>query len=101
MDRPAVDAVSLVPERLRPYQGERAGFASRALANTVDFLIIVFTLIGIYLGAALTLFLWNPRTFQFPAPSVLVSTLIATSLATIYFGVEWMASGRTYGDHLL
>jgi uncharacterized RDD family membrane protein YckC len=96
-----VAVASLVPERARPYQGSRAGFASRALANSIDLLAILGVLAGIYFGAAMLLFLWNPRKFHFPGPSLTVVTAVGTGIAVAYFAIQWMTSGRTYGDYVL
>jgi len=82
-------------------QGARAGFVSRMLANVIDFIGLFVALVIEYLCVAAAVFLWNPRSFSFPAPSLIVAIVVGSVTSWIYFAVCWMTTGRTYGDFVL
>jgi uncharacterized RDD family membrane protein YckC len=93
--------LSAIPPAARGLQGQRAGLVTRLLANTVDFCIAVLIVAAGYAGVAALRFLWNSRTFTFPAPSSAVLVVAGGAVMTVYLAACWTASGRTYGDHLL
>ena len=93
--------VSAIPPAARELQGRRAGLVTRLLANTVDFGIVVGIVAGGYAAVAALRFLWNSRTFTFPAPGFGVLVLVGGVVMMLYLTACWVASGRTYGDHLL
>lgn len=96
-----VDPLSSLPERARRYQGERAGIASRVIANSIDVAVIVVMMVVVYFAVAAVAFLVRPRSFTFPAPPFGLVLLVGSVLMFCYFAVAWMTSGRTYGDHVL
>ena len=102
---PATGAVdhrlSAIPPAARGLQGRRAGLVSRLLANTVDFCIVALVVAAGYAGAAALRFLWNSRTFTFPAPGFGVLVIVGGVVMVLYLAACWTATGRTYGDHLL
>jgi uncharacterized RDD family membrane protein YckC len=102
---PATGAVdhrlSAIPPAARGLQGRRAGLVSRLLANTVDFCIDALVVAAGYAGAAALRFLWNSRTFTFPAPGFGVLVIVGGVVMVLYLAACWTATGRTYGDHLL
>jgi uncharacterized RDD family membrane protein YckC len=100
-DRPAAHGVSVVPPEARPFQGRYAGLVSRLLANTVDFAVVTLAVASGYAAVAALRFLWNSRTFSFPAPSFGLLLLAWTGLMVVYLACAWTVTGRTYGDHLL
>ena len=93
--------LSAIPPAARELQGRRAGLVTRLLANTVDFGIVVGVVAGGYAGVAALRFLWNSRTFTFPAPGFGVLVIAGSVVMVLYLAACWTASGRTYGDHLL
>jgi len=93
--------LSAIPPAARELQGQRAGLVTRLLANTVDFGIVVGIVAGGYAAVAALRFLWNSRTFTFPAPGFGVLVLAGSVVMMLYLTASWVASGRTYGDHLL
>jgi uncharacterized RDD family membrane protein YckC len=93
--------VSAIPPAARELQGRRAGLVTRLLANTVDFGIVVVIVAGGYAAVAAVRFLWNSRTFTFPAPGFGILVLAGSVVMILYLTGCWVASGRTYGDHLL
>ena len=93
--------VSAIPPAARRLQGRRAGLITRLLANTVDFGVAVAIVAGGYAGVAALRFLWNSRTFTFPAPGFGVLLIAGGAVMTLYLTACWTVSGRTFGDHLL
>jgi uncharacterized RDD family membrane protein YckC len=93
--------LSAIPPAARDLQGRRAGLITRLLANTVDFGVVAGIVAGGYAAAAALRFLWNSRTFTFPAPGLGVLVVAGSVVMVLYLTAGWTASGRTYGDHLL
>jgi uncharacterized RDD family membrane protein YckC len=93
--------LSAIPPAARDLQGRRAGLVTRVLANTVDFGIVVGVVAAGYAGFAALRFLWNSRTFTFPAPGFGVLVIAGSVVMMLYLTAGWTVSGRTYGDHLL
>jgi uncharacterized RDD family membrane protein YckC len=93
--------LSAIPPAARGLQGRRAGLVSRLLANSVDFCIVALVVAAGYAGVAALRFLWNSRTFTFPAPGFGVLLIAGGAVMTLYLTACWTVSGRTFGDHLL
>jgi uncharacterized RDD family membrane protein YckC len=93
--------LSAIPPAARGLQGRRAGLITRLLANTVDFIVVAVIVAAGYAGVAALRFLWNSRTFTFPAPGFGVLVIAGGVVMVFYLTACWTASGRTYGDHLL
>ena len=93
--------LSAIPPAARVLQGQRAGLVTRLLANTVDFCVVALIVAAGYAAVAALLFLWNSRTFTFPAPSFALLVIVGGAVMMLYLTACWLASGRTYGDHLL
>lgn len=100
---PAADPRHLreVPKDARAYQGQRAGVVSRALANIVDFLIVIGIVVGLWVGWNALLFLVDPRRTDWPQPGLLLLVLIGGWVQFLYFTASWATTGRTAGDHVL
>jgi uncharacterized RDD family membrane protein YckC len=90
-----------VPREAWPFQGNRAGLVSRVLAGAVDFAVVVIVVAGGYVAVAAARFLWNSRTFSFPAPPFLLLLAVGSAVMVLYLTGSWAATGRTYGAHLL
>jgi uncharacterized RDD family membrane protein YckC len=93
--------VSPIPKEARPYQGVTAGLVTRFVANIVDALVVAAAALGCYVGLAGFLFLLDPRSFEFPETSLLLSLTTTLFLATVYFTIAWWLVGRTYGGHVM
>jgi len=78
-----------------------AGIASRTAANIIDFVVTASLLAAAYVGYATVRFLLRPRSFTFPAPSLLLVIVAGSVLAGLYFAVCWATTGRTYGALVL
>lgn len=95
-------AHTVVPVEARDFQGLRAGIVSRAIANAIDFALLVAALIAVYLGYVGLLFLWNPSSFGgFPRPRFGLVLIMGGLLLGTYFWISWATTGRTYGDHVM
>jgi uncharacterized RDD family membrane protein YckC len=92
---------SLIPKEARPFQGRRAGLASRLLAGLVDGLVVGMLLVGGYCAWAAVVFLWNPSGFSLPAPARLLVLAAGYAVTTAYLTLCWLVSGRTYGCQVL
>jgi uncharacterized RDD family membrane protein YckC len=99
--KPAAEAMAAVPVEARPFQGHRAGIVTKVAANSIDLLIVVVVVAGLYVGYAALLFVVNPRSFTFPSPNFGLLLLLGGGLMTGYFWIGWATVGRTYGDHVL
>ena len=78
-----------------------AGIASRTAANIIDFVVTASLLAAAYAGYATVRFLLRPRSFTFPAPSLLLVIIAGSVVCGIYFAVCWATTGRTYGALVL
>jgi uncharacterized RDD family membrane protein YckC len=79
----------------------RAGLASRVLANAVDGTVMLIALGATYLGVAAVIFLWSPRAFHFPEPSLALLFVFGYVFLTGYFTLAWWTTGRSYGDTVM
>jgi len=93
--------ISPIPREARPYQGQRAGLVTRLIAAVLDSLVIGAVLLGGYLGLVGLIFLFNPRSFQFPDLGIFFSLAAAFVVAVVYLTIFWTLSGRTYGQHVM
>jgi RDD family len=93
--------MTAIPPQARPFQGARAGLVSRVLANTVDFGVVAAILAGGYAVVSAVRFLWNSRTFSFPALPFGLLLILGAGVTVVYLAGAWSVTGRTYGDHLL
>lgn len=95
------EGISAIPVESRPYQGQRAGLITRAIACTIDGAVVVLVLVAGYIGLCGVIFLLNPRSFSFPNTSLLRSMTAAFIVCVVYFTLAWSITGRTYGDHVM
>src|SRR3954454_5287668 len=96
-DRGPVHRVAAV----EPVPVGAAGIASRTAANIIDFAVTGSLLAAGYIGYATVRFLLRPRSFTFPAPSLLLVIIAGSVLCGFYFAVCWATTGRTYGALVL
>lgn len=90
-----------LPKEARPFQGRRAGLATRVLAGAIDGVVLLALFAGVYAVWTAAVFLWSPARFSFPAPSRPVVVVAGYLLAIAYLTLCWRMSGRTYGDQLI
>lgn len=96
----AVTVNDTVPESARPFQGQRAGFVTRAVAALID--------VGISIGAAAGLWLavWVVVLTMWPSdrrPSPHIGPFVAFGAATLWviWTVAWATTGRSVGASLM
>ena len=96
------DAIALtMPAAALRRQGQPAGIVSRLLANTVDFLVVLAFLCGVYLGVCGFRLLVHPSGFAFPSPPRGLILILGASFSFVYLTLCWWLAGRTYGDRLM
>ena len=95
------DAASALPVEARSFQQRRAGIVTRALASTVDFVVVGLALVVLYALWNATAFLIDPYGFAFAKPAQLEILLAGELLLLAYFTASWATTGRTYGAHLM
>ncbi len=93
--------VDPVPHEARPYQGRRAGLITRTVAAAIDLGLVLIALGVAYLGICAFLFLLDPRNFTAPIPSPSLVTAVGYAVFILYLAVNWMGTGRTYGNHVM
>jgi uncharacterized RDD family membrane protein YckC len=82
-------------------KGQRAGVVSRFLADAIDLLVIVATLVGVYFAVSGARFLLHPRQFSWPEPSALYLGTLGWILLIVYLTIGWASTGRTWGKSVL
>src|SRR3954464_1028957 len=80
-----------IPRQARAFQGQRAGVVTRLVAALVDAAVVAVALVGAYLGVAGIRFLFRPRHFQFPDPTIWLGLTANCVVLTIYLTVAWGA----------
>jgi len=82
-------------------QGQRAGIVSRFLADTIDLLVVVAALVGVYFAVSGIRFLLHPRRFSWPEVSTLRLGTLGWILLIVYLTIGWANTGRTWGKGVL
>jgi uncharacterized RDD family membrane protein YckC len=90
----------VVPLPARPYQGRRAGIATRTAAAIVDLLVVVIIVAALYLGFAGVAFAIHPASFHWPHGFAWGLPVVGFLVAVPYLTLTWCATGRSYGDAL-
>jgi uncharacterized RDD family membrane protein YckC len=93
--------LSPLPREARPYQGQRAGLVSRAVAAAIDGLLVWILLLLGYAAFAVVRFLLDPRGFSFPDLKVFTSLTTAFVVLVVYLTLTWWMNGRSYGCHVM
>jgi uncharacterized RDD family membrane protein YckC len=92
---------SALPHDAEAFQGQSAGIVSRSVAAGIDGLVVASAMVAGYVGLSAVLFAWNPRNFNFPAPSGWFTVVAAGTVAMVYFTVGWWIAGRSYGGAVM
>ena len=90
-----------IPREAQPYQGQRAGLVTRAVAGVIDAVVVITLLLSGYVAVNGLLFLVDPRGFQFTEASPLLSVTAGLVLLVIYLATAWSITGRSYGCHVM
>lgn len=94
-------SASTVPREARGFQGNRAGFVTRAIVAGIDFAIVGAVLLTLYLGYAVVLFVFNPSNPQLPDVPGAAVLITGGVTAHLLFTVAWSTTGRTPGARLM
>ena len=103
---PALELPKL-PSDAIAFQGERAGFVSRAVAASIDVGIIVLVVFGTMAVLWLLSFIFDPTTEagitggEGRVPPALWLVLYGYVLNVLYWTVFWATSGRTIGNLIM
>lgn len=93
--------LSPLPREARPYQGLRAGAATRLVAAVIDAVVVAMAQLVGYGAYAGLVFLIKPLRFRFPDTSVLLSLTAAFVVLVVYLTAAWSIAGRTFGSHVM
>jgi uncharacterized RDD family membrane protein YckC len=91
---------SVLPLSARPYQGRRAGIATRSAAAVVDLLVVIVIVVALYLAFAGVAFVLHPSSFHWPRQLAWSLPVVGFLVAVPYLTLTWCATGRSYGDAL-
>lgn len=103
-DLPAAEEVDVrpIPREARPYQGHRAGIASRFLADSIDLAVILIALGMSYLGWVAFQFLLQPTSgLTFPDVATWQVLVGYFAVSVLYLAAGWWATGRTIGKRVI
>lgn len=99
-DADAGIVLQTLPVAARGFQGDRAGFFTRAIAAVIDVVIVGAIIIGIWIGVWLFLLVFNPFVdYGMPRPGVFV--LGGYFVMWVYWTWTWATSGRSLGQSLM
>ena len=96
--------VPSLPSDAIPFQGERAGFVTRALAAGVDVLLVFIVVLGTVAVVWMLSFIFNPSDAAFGAgraPKVWVMVIYGYILNVLYWTIGWATGGRTIGNLIM
>jgi uncharacterized RDD family membrane protein YckC len=94
-------AIRTIPAEARPYQGRRAGIASRTLAAVIDLIVVLLILGAMYVAWTAFRFLIEGRDFRFPTVRFEWAYVLGAVLLVLYLTESWSATGRSYGARVL
>lgn len=96
-----VPTEALVPREARAFQGNRAGFVTRLLANVLDLLAVTVLLLLGYGAWVLLRLSLSTTGVQLPSlgPAVLLAAGFA--VAWLYLTSAWSTTGRTFGCRVM
>jgi|GEM_PF-356389 uncharacterized RDD family membrane protein YckC len=100
LDRIRADEIA-VPREARHFQGDRAGFVSRVVANLVDVTVAALTVGALYLGLVGLVFVVNPTDPRLPSTPFPTLVLVGLWVLWLIFTVAWATSGRTFGGKIM
>lgn len=95
------EAIELsLPEAARPFQGERAGFATRIVACGIDVAIAAIVALGVWVCIFLVKVILSPGT-EVTMPSFAWAIIVSYGFTWMYWTMAWATTGRTIGDWMM
>lgn len=89
-----------VPREARPFQGQPAGFVSRALSTAIDLVVVYLVMAAVYLGMRALIWML-PAWVDLRMPPAQAFAVGAILLLWAYGTVSWATAGRSFGQHLM
>lgn len=100
-----IHANHILPPGARAFQGQRAGFVSRAVAAAIDVLLIFGTVLATAAALWMLSFISDPATAAISrgsrVPDLVYLVLYGYFLNWLYWTVCWALSGRTIGNLIM
>lgn len=96
--------VPTLPSDAIPFQGERAGFVTRAIAACIDVVLVIITVLLTAAAWWMISFIVNPSDAAFGAgraPKVATMVVYGYFLNVAYWTVGWATGGRTIGNLIM
>ncbi len=100
--------VPKLPSAAVEFQGERAGFVTRAVAAGIDVFLVFLTVLGTIAALWMLSFIVDPVTSTSPEtgqgeriPSAVAMVLYGYALNVVYWTVGWATGGRTIGNLIM
>lgn len=90
-----------VPQQARDFQGQRAGFVTRVVAHSIDFVLIGLILASMYVGLVVLVFAVRPASFTTPRLSFGVVLAVAAFVSWTFFTIAWSTTGRSPGAKVM
>jgi uncharacterized RDD family membrane protein YckC len=90
-----------VPHEARDFQGDRAGFVSRALANTIDVALTLVVVAALYLALVVGAIVLSPTDLRVPSTPFVVFVLATGVVLWLSFTMSWATTGRTVGARVM
>jgi uncharacterized RDD family membrane protein YckC len=90
-----------VPHEAREYQGDRAGFVSRVIANGIDVVVAAVVVAGLYVGVVALAVVLNPTRPSVPSTPFVLFVLALGAVLWLSFAVAWATTGRTIGARVM
>jgi uncharacterized RDD family membrane protein YckC len=100
-DQLRIGRASALPERVRSFQGHRAGVVTRVMAAVINVVVVAFIVAALYLGVAGIAFAAHPARFHWPSWLGWSLPVIGFVVVVPYLTFCWTTAGRTVGDSLL
>lgn len=95
------EAIELsLPEAARPFQGERAGFATRIVACGIDVAIAAIVALGVWVCIFLVKVILSPGA-EVTMPSFAWAIIVSYGFTWMYWTMAWATTGRTIGDWMM
>lgn len=89
-----------LPVPAKRFQGERAGFVTRAIASMIDVLVVAVVVVAIWAGLWLAFLIIDPTDSVRP-PGMAAVAVIGFPLMWLYWTVSWATSGRSLGAYAM
>ena len=91
---------NVLPADARHFQGQRAGFVSRLLADGIDLVVVIGLTVGLALGWSFLTSLGD-KQLSGSLPDASVTFVILQVISLIYLWLGWSTTGRSIGKEVM